>query len=287
MPPQIAEIGPSDNLGGHLFEGAIERPHIGIVAASADGRTGLEITRGADFAVAVVEQAHEQFDFSHSIAVDMHLEGAKLGDDLIVDRQPLARQADTGKGAGVLERLGKTCLDDARQPIGPLRAFQVLDDTGRPLDDNALTVQRLQGGWLGDQNLRALAHLLGRPGRSRQLIGVERCRPAARQQRAARQCQRNNGGPSHKLKSLHRKSRPQDYSSRPDRRQINCTPTLSSNARPAMSTSRPSVILPDGALSAGNDALRVPLEIGNRLLDPVDRATAVPHEGFDIAQARP
>ena len=64
-------------------------------------------------------------------AIDPDLEGADLDDHLIVDRQPLARLADAAELAGALERLGQPRLHDQRQPVGPLRALEILDRARR------------------------------------------------------------------------------------------------------------------------------------------------------------
>src|SRR4051794_4749167 len=88
-------------------------------------------------------------------AIDAHLEGTHLDNDLVIYRQSLARLADAGKAARALEGFGKPGLDDERQAIRPLGALEKLDRAvGRP-DDDVLAVQRLQRRRLGDQDLAA------------------------------------------------------------------------------------------------------------------------------------
>src|SRR5690606_6948478 len=54
-----------------------------------------------------------------------------------------------------------------------------------------------------------------------------------------------------------------------------------------MSTPRPAVMFPDRACAAAEDALRIALEIGDRLLDAGDRAARIAHQRLDVAQPLP
>src|SRR6185437_10494422 len=102
--------GPLDDFERDFAKGAVQTAHVGIVAAAGNRRGGAEAARRAHLAVAIVEQSHEQLDIRTAASVDIDFEGAQLGNDLIVDRQPLARQTDAGEGARTLECLGQSRL---------------------------------------------------------------------------------------------------------------------------------------------------------------------------------
>ena len=118
--------GPFHDSRGHRAERGIHGRDAGIISGSRHGNGGVEAARGAHDAVAVVEDAHEEFDMGALARLDTHLEGADLDHDLVIDRQAVARLAHTGELLRLLECFREPGLHELGKPVAPLRSAQEL-----------------------------------------------------------------------------------------------------------------------------------------------------------------
>ena len=117
--------------------------------------------------------------------------------------------------------------------------------------------------------------------RRRQLIGVERRRAAAEQRAARQQQQPGTARLQHELPELQETRSPHAPLKMPA---FPSHTVLRRAGRQCQRRARPSYwrTVPS---PAGNDALRIAREVGDGLLDAVDRAAAVAHQRLDVAQA--
>src|SRR5689334_16385209 len=104
-PPSDLLQGPGHDLAGDLCEGRVERRDVGAVVRATDRDACREHLLRPYRAIAVVEQLCRDFDTGVGGAVGLDLEGADIGDDLEIDRQPLARLADAAEAASVFKGL--------------------------------------------------------------------------------------------------------------------------------------------------------------------------------------
>src|SRR5690606_21304585 len=117
------------------------------IATTGYGNGRLEHPCGPHGPVAVVQDLHRDLDESGIAAgTDPDIESAYFRNDLVVYRYSLPGKPDPTEATGTLERFGKTRLNDLRQPVGPLRAREILQGCGRSPDDDILAVQWLERG---------------------------------------------------------------------------------------------------------------------------------------------